>query len=83
MVTVQYFGVFKEILGVAKEEIDYKHCKNTVVLLAYLRKRSAVWSDTLAEEKIFRLVVNNQIIYKNVDLKNGDEIGILPPVTGG
>lgn len=52
-------------------------------LLQDLRQRNEVWAEALAEKNVFRLVVNQQVVYQPVAIKEGDEVAILPPVTGG
>ena len=37
----------------------------------------------LAPGKVFRLVVNQQIVRGDTAIPDGAEVGILPPVTGG
>lgn len=82
MINIRYFGALKDMLGLASEQLDWLE-GTTDDLLAQLRQRGPQWSEALSEDNVFRLVVNQQIIYKPVLLKQHDEVAILPPVTGG
>lgn len=82
MIKIRYFGSLKDILGVTEEQIGWD--EGTIDdLLALLRQRNEDWHTALSSNNIFRVAVNQQIIYKPVALKQGDEVAILPPVTGG
>ncbi|XDZ51037.1 MoaD/ThiS family protein [Neisseriaceae bacterium CLB008] len=81
MIQLIYFGVLKQQLGLAQEQLDWTG--NSDELLSLLRARGDDWSEALAPERIFRLVVNKQITQGNVDIPAGAEVAFLPPVTGG
>ncbi|AYN87542.1 MULTISPECIES: MoaD/ThiS family protein [Commensalibacter] len=82
MIKIRYFGFLKDILQIEEEEITWDN-GNSQDLLNFLRSRNASWSDALAEENIFRLAINQRIIYQPTPLHPDDEVAILPPVTGG
>lgn len=82
MITIQYFGVLKDRVGIAEETIAWES-GNTEMLLTELRARNAIWSEALAPDRVFRVVVNDEIMYDNALIHKGDRIAILPPVTGG
>lgn len=83
MITLRYFGIIKELLNINEEKIEFPENSNTDDLLIFLRNRGSLWKDALSEERIFRLVVNHQMIDETTPLHAGDEVAILPPVTGG
>ncbi|CAI3942063.1 Molybdopterin synthase sulfur carrier subunit MoaD (MoaD) (PDB:1FM0) (PUBMED:32239579) [Commensalibacter communis] len=82
MIKIRYFGFLKEILNLEEEEIKWSK-GNSQELLTFLRARSSFWAESLSEENIFRLVINKKVIYETTPISSGDEIAILPPVTGG
>lgn len=82
MIRIIYFGLLKDLLGLNEEQLAWQGASSDE-LLNYLRRRGAKWSEHLSEKNIFRLVVNQQIIYEPTFIKPGDEVAILPPVTGG
>ena len=82
MITVQYFGVLKDRVGVAQEELAWES-GNTEALLDQLKARNDIWADALAPERVFRVVINDEIMYEVAPIQKGDRVAILPPVTGG
>jgi molybdopterin converting factor small subunit len=82
MIRILYFGVLKQTLGRAEESLEWSGGQSGD-LLALLRARGADWAEALAPGKVFRLVVDQQIVRGEVAIADGAEVGILPPVTGG
>lgn len=82
MIKIRYFGFLKEILNLEEEQIEWPQ-GDLQALLIYLRSRSDFWAESLSEQNIFRLAINQKIIYQNAPISPGDEVAILPPVTGG
>ncbi|MGL4674963.1 MAG: MoaD/ThiS family protein [Wohlfahrtiimonas sp.] len=82
MITIQYFGVLKDRVGIAEETIAWES-GNTETLLSELKARNETWADALAPERVFRVVINDEIQYEVAPIQKGDRIAILPPVTGG
>lgn len=82
MITIQYFGVLKDRVGIAQEEMAWES-GNTETLLAELKARNEIWADALAAERVFRVVINDEIMYEVAPIQKGDRVAILPPVTGG
>lgn len=83
MITIRYFGILREQLNISTEEFPWTAEMTTDDLMTVLRQRGPLWLAALAPEHIFRLVVNHEIIYAPVRISDGDEIAMLPPVTGG
>ena len=82
MIRIRYFGLLKELTGIGDEEFSVEGISSDE-LLQHLRARGGQWAEALSPQNVFRLVVNQQVIYQSVTLKAGDEVAILPPVTGG
>lgn len=82
MIKIYYFGFLKEILQLEEEQIEWSQ-GDSQSLLNYLRSRSDFWAENLSEQNIFRLAINKKIIYQSAQIYPGDEVAILPPVTGG
>ena len=63
MIRVLYFGVLKETLGREQETLEWSggQCSD---LLTLLRARGENWAQALAPGKVFRLVVNQQIVHE-------------------
>lgn len=82
MITVIYLARFAEELGLTEEQLELSF-QDSEELLAYLRQRGEPWKQTLAQNKVYKIAVNNVIQHSNTLLKDGDSVALLPPVTGG
>ncbi|HIW07350.1 MAG TPA: MoaD/ThiS family protein [Candidatus Ignatzschineria merdigallinarum] len=82
MITITYFGNLKDQLQRTEESIEWQS-GTTEDLLKLLRKRGELWEAALAPENVFRVVVNEEMTFSEVDIAAGDRIALLPPVTGG
>ena len=82
--SVLYFARLREALGLAHEEIAHGPTLMTVAdLLDHLRGRGACWQEALASQRLFRVAVNQEMADAATALKDGDEVALFPPVTGG
>jgi molybdopterin synthase sulfur carrier subunit len=52
-------------------------------LRAHLRGRGGAYEAALAEKKLLRAAINQDMAPPTAKLKAGDEIAFFPPVTGG
>lgn len=81
-VRVLYFAGLKEALGLVSEELDLPAGMNVLGLLQTLRGRAngvvatGFW-DSIA------VAVNQEYMQAGVELMDGDEVALLPPVSGG
>lgn len=82
MIKLIYFGSFKQELGTSSEELAWDG-GTTTDLLCLLTSRGEAWQKALAADKIFRIVVDKVIHDKAVEIKDGAQVALLPPVTGG
>jgi sulfur-carrier protein len=83
-VKLLYFAALREQLGSAAEEIELPAGVGTVAALrSHLRGRGGAWELALAESKLVRAAVNQDMAAPAVAIKAGDEIAFFPPVTGG
>lgn len=83
MLQILYFGRLREDIGYEAETLEWEQGGNTQLLLTALRQRSPRHAAALAPERVFRLVVNRQIVQGDALVPDGAEVGVLPPVTGG
>lgn len=82
MIKVRYFGKLKDELQLSEESIEW--CSGTTEdLLALLQSRNERWARALSTDNIFRVAVNDEIVFDPIGIQSGDVISILPPVTGG
>ncbi|NEX20715.1 molybdopterin converting factor subunit 1 [Thiorhodococcus mannitoliphagus] len=84
MIRILYFARFREQLGLADETLPRRPGIETVAdLLAQLRARGGVWAETLPEGERLMTAVNQELVRPDTAIRDGDELGIFPPVTGG
>lgn len=79
--TVLYFARLRESLGLAREEITLQ--ASVGELLDLLRARGTLWQELLNDAKNVRVAVNQDLAARDTPLKDGDEVALFPPVTGG
>lgn len=82
MITITYFGVLKQLQPSGSETLAWSG-GTTDDLLSHLRQRGAEWEKALQPGRVFKLALNQQLLNAAAPIKDGDEVAILPPVTGG
>jgi sulfur-carrier protein len=83
-VKVLFFAALREQLGVASEEVNLPGEMSTVgALRSHLMRRGAAWQAALAEGKLLRFAVNQDMVPPAAPIHAGDEVAFFPPVTGG
>jgi molybdopterin converting factor subunit 1 len=77
-IRVLYFGVLKDVMGHSGTEMNLKSGASVGELMAIHRAsaKAAVW-DSVA------VAVNQEYARVGDVLKDGDEVALLPPVSGG
>ncbi len=83
MIEVKYFARFREELGSDKEQIEAAQVDTVATLLTQLRTRGGVWLRLFGEEQRVMIAVNQEVADHATLLKDGDEVALFPPVTGG
>ena len=83
-VRIFYFASLREKLGKDAEEIELPAGVATIAgLRSHLRSRGGAWAEALAEGKLLRAAVNQDMSQPTAAIKAGDEVAFFPPVTGG
>ena len=83
-VKLLYFAALREQLGSAGEEVELPAGVATVAALrSHLRRRGGAWELALADGKLVRAAVNQDMAAPAAAIKAGDEVAFFPPVTGG
>ena len=81
---VLYFAALREQVGIASEEIDLPREVTTIAgLRSHLTQRGDAWKSALAEGKLIRMAVNQDMAKPSAAINAGDEVAFFPPVTGG
>ena len=81
---VLYFAWVRTKTGVAEESIPLPAGVETVgQFLAWLKDRGAGYAEALKAPEFIRVAVNQEFATDATRLKDGDEVALFPPVTGG
>ena len=81
-VKVLLFANLREKVGTGVEVVDLPDSASTVAgLRLHLMKRGGAWNEALADMKVVRVAVNQDMAAANAPLNPGDEIAFFPPVT--
>jgi sulfur-carrier protein len=79
-VRVLFFGALKEIFGGENEEIELPEDANVACLKRLLEERVTGHDDLLGS---IAIAVNREYARAEDSLHEGDEVALLPPVSGG
>ena len=80
---VLYLARLRETLGRSTEQLDVPGAGTVAGLLSLLRDRGGPWATELAANRAVRVAVNQEMASSNAALRDGDEVALFPPVTGG
>ena len=79
-VTVLYFGVLKDLFPDERQPIELADGETVAGLLSLSRGRASKQSDVW---KALAVAVNREYAGLATVLQDGDEVALLPPVSGG
>jgi molybdopterin synthase sulfur carrier subunit len=79
-----YFAWLRARIGCAEEEIDLPPgVKDVAGLLDWLRSRGSGYAEAVRDLSVVRVAVNQNYVWLEHPIREGDEIAVFPPVTGG
>ena len=81
--TVLYLARLRETLGRGSEQIELPDVSTVATLIGSLRDRGGPWAIELAAGRAVRVAVNQELTDLSATLRDGDEVALFPPVTGG
>ena len=82
-ITVKYFSWIRVKLNKHEDSFEIDEKLNFKTLKLYLIKKDNFFLEVFKDESIKFFINFKEIDNENIELIDGDELGILPPVTGG
>ncbi len=79
-VTVKYFAVCHEMLDRSEEEMELPEGATVKTILQRLEEE---WPEIAEFYEVMQMSVNWEYATENTELVEGDEVALIPPVTGG
>ena len=84
MIRVRYFASLRERMSRGEDQLEVFVDQQTVAdVLAQLTLPDGQTLQELSMAETMMLSVNHEMVDRDHVVKDGDEIGIFPPVTGG
>jgi len=78
-----YFGRPRERLNISSETPEVPDNIATLgELLDWLRQRGGLWTQELAENRV-RCALNQEMSKPDAPVRDGDEVAIFSPISGG
>ena len=82
--TLLYFAWLRARIGRGGEEMALPPgVRDVAALLDWLRARGGGYGEALADLSIVRVAVNQEYVGRDHPIRDGDEVALFPPVTGG
>ena len=79
-----YFAWLRARIGCAEEEVALPPQVHDVAgLLDWLRGRGGGHAEALRDLRVVRVAINHDYVGLGHPVREGDEVAIFPPVTGG
>ena len=79
-----YFAWLRARIGRAEEDLPLPAgVRDVAGLLDWLRGRGGAYAEALRDLSVVRVAVNQDYVGRDHPIRDGDEVAIFPPVTGG
>ena len=79
-----YFAWLRARIGHAEEELPRPpEVRDVASLLDWLQARGPRHAEALRDLSVIRVAVNHEYVALDHPIRDGDEVGLFPPVTGG
>ena len=79
-----YFAWLRARIGHAEEDLAVPaEVRDVAGLLLWLRGRGGGYAEALRDLSVVRVAVNQEYVGPDHPIREGDEVALFPPVTGG
>lgn len=79
-----YFAWLRQKIGAESEQVTLPADVTDVAgLIVWLKGRGDNYAEALKNDKVIKVAVNQAYARPGTPLKDGDEVALFPPVTGG
>ncbi len=79
-----YFAWIRARVGLAEEEAALPpEIRDVAGLIDWLRRRGPAYAEALKNPAVVRVAVNQEYVGRDHPVRDGDEVALFPPVTGG
>ncbi|AEC52155.1 molybdopterin converting factor, subunit 1 [Pyrococcus sp. NA2] len=87
-IRVRYFARFRDLAGVSEEVIELPKGATVKDLIEEIKRRherfkTEVFGEDFDEDADVNIAVNGRYVSLEEKLKDGDVVGVFPPVSGG
>jgi molybdopterin synthase sulfur carrier subunit len=83
-VKLLYFAWLRARIGQAEEELALPaEVRDVAGLLEWLRGRGGGYAEALRDLSVIQVAVNQDYVGRDHPIREGDEVALFPPVTGG
>ena len=79
-----YFAWLRARIGQAEEDLHLPaEVRDVAGMLDWLRGRGGGHAEALRDLSVIRVAVNQEYVLGDHPIRDGDEVALFPPVTGG
>lgn len=83
-IDILYFASLRERLGIERESLQLPpEVGDLGALLDLLRGRGGIWAEIFDGDQRVLMAINQEMAKAGDTVRDGDEVGLFPPVTGG
>jgi molybdopterin synthase sulfur carrier subunit len=83
-VKLLYFAWLRARIGHAEEDLAVPaEVRDVAGLLRWLQRRGGAHAEALRDLSVIRVAVNQEYVGPDHPIREGDEVALFPPVTGG